>query len=92
MLENAAMLTHRGQGGSEASVVVALDPANTSRRPTMPIPAPPLARRMRYHGMRPRILARIAFDVPRVHVRQAVIATVALDVESGDYHFVLKNL
>src|SRR5688572_25583664 len=58
----------------------------------MPEPPPSLTRRMRHDRPRPCVLPRIALDVPRVNVRQAVVATVRLHVEGSDHRLPLPNL
>ena len=86
MLENATPPLQRCERRREAAPVVTLDAPDFRGRTTGPVATPPLARRMRHHRPRPRVLPGIADFVPRVDVRKSEVRSLSRYEEGGNSH------
>ncbi len=91
MLQDAAPCADSGQRGLETPAVVAFFQPGERRRRASPVSPPPFAGRMRHDRVGAGIEPGVPRLVPRLDMRQAVIATVSLHVEGGDHHSLFRH-
>jgi hypothetical protein len=68
MLEDSSAPSNCGERRGETASIVAFYPANLRRRPAVPVPTPPGARRVSDYGQRAVVETSIALFIPTVHV------------------------